>query len=227
MVYAKRPFKGPEQVFRYLARYTISDSRIVAFDGERVSLRHRKPAGPGRKKPRYGTMTVTADEFIRRFLLHVLPGRMHRIRYFGILANDRRATTLEGARKALGTVGCTIPGETADEPEGDHDQGTAPVACPHCGGVLRRIRDLPRRKEPLTARGPPRGITTPRRGAMNQPLASKQGSAGPIPAHRPTRPRRWPADTFGLQPAKAPKVRRPNRPPHRPTSRKPAKTLRS
>ena len=167
VVYAKRPFKGPEQVFRYLARYThriaISDSRIVAFDGERVSLRHRKPAGPGRKKPRYGTMTVTADEFIRRFLLHVLPGRMHRIRYFGILANDRRATTLEGARKALGTVGCTIPGETADEPEGDHDQGTAPVACPHCGGVLRRIRDLPRRKEPLTARGPPR--TSPPRGA--------------------------------------------------------------
>ena len=78
VVYAKRPFRGPEQVFRYLARYThriaISDRRIVAFDSENVTFRHRKPAEPGQKKPRYGTMTVSADEFIRRFLLHVLPG---------------------------------------------------------------------------------------------------------------------------------------------------------
>ena len=59
-------------MFRYLARYTrriaISDSRITAFDGETVSFRHRKPAEPGQRKPRYGTMTVPADEFIRRFL---------------------------------------------------------------------------------------------------------------------------------------------------------------
>ena len=63
-----RPFLGPEQVFRYLARYThriaIPDSRIVSFDGENVSFRHRKPAEPGQKKPRYGIMAVSADEFI-------------------------------------------------------------------------------------------------------------------------------------------------------------------
>ena len=127
VVYAKRPFRGPEQVFRYLARYThriaISDRRIVAFDGENVTFRHRKPVGLGQKKPRYGTMTVSADEFIRRFLLHVLPDGMHRIRYFGILANGCRATTLECAREALGTVGCAVPGETADGLEGDHEQG--------------------------------------------------------------------------------------------------------
>ena len=167
VVYAKRPFRGPEQVFRYLARYThriaISDRRIVAFDGENVTFRHRKPAEPGQKKPRYGTMTVSADEFIRRFLLHVLPEGMHRIRYFGILANGCRATTLDRAREALGTVGCAVPGETADGLEGDHEQdrdrgaeiATAPVACPHCGGVLRLVREIPRRKEPLSARGPP------------------------------------------------------------------------
>ena len=58
-------------------------------------------------------MTVSADEFIRRFLLHVLPEGMHRIRYFGILANGCRAATLDCAREALGTVGCAVPGETA------------------------------------------------------------------------------------------------------------------
>ena len=88
---------------------------------------------------------------------------MHRIRYFGILANGCRATTLECAREAQGTVGCTVPGETADGLEGDHEQdrdrgaeiATAPVACPHCGGVLRLVREIPRRKQPLSARGPP------------------------------------------------------------------------
>ena len=167
VVYAKRPFKGPEQVFSYLARYThriaISDSRITAFDGERVSFRHRKPKTPGQRKPRYGTITVSAEEFIRRFLLHVLPDGMHRIRYFGILANGCRARTLERAREALGSVGCAISGKTAEGLEAGHDRDrerepevtTAPVACPHCGGVLRLIREIPRRQEPLSTRGPP------------------------------------------------------------------------
>ena len=167
VVYAKRPFRGPEQVFRYLARYThriaISDSRITAFDGEKVSFRHRKPAEPGQKKPRYGTITVSADEFIRRFLLHVLPDRLHRIRYFGILANGCRARTLESAREALGTLGCAVPGETAEGLEGDRDRGrdrqpeltTAPVACSYCGGVLRHVREILRRRESHSTRGPP------------------------------------------------------------------------
>lgn len=165
VVYAKRPFRGPEQVFAYLARYThriaISDSRITAFDGENVSFRHRKPTEPGQKKPRYGTMTVSADEFIRRFLLHVLPDGMHRIRYFGILANGSRAATLESARQALGSIGC--PGERVDDhaPEDERERGetaepgTAPVTCPDCGAALRPVRDIPRQRPASESRAPP------------------------------------------------------------------------
>ncbi len=165
VVYAKRPFRGPAQVFRYLARYThriaISDSRITAFDGETVSFRHRKPGRPGQRKPRYGTATVAVDEFIRRFLLHVLPGGMHRIRHFGILANGCRAGTLETARQALGAIGC--PDQRVDEhaPEGEPERdqiaepGAAPVTCPDCGAALRPVRDIPRQRPAHASRAPP------------------------------------------------------------------------
>ncbi len=108
VIYAKRRFRGPDQVFRYLSRYThriaVSDGQIIAFDGERVYFRHRKPRRPGERKPLYGTATVSVDEFILHSLLHVLPERLHRIHHFGILANSRCATTLESAREALGPV---------------------------------------------------------------------------------------------------------------------------
>ena len=164
VVYAKRPFRGPEQVFRYLSRYThriaISDSRIAAFDGRTVSFRYRKPRKPGQRKPRYGTATVAVDEFIRRFLLHVLPERLHRIRHFGILANGCRATTLESAREALGAVGCTVADqgvvEDPDEEEDRDDVTAAPVSCPHCGAVLRHVNEIPRRQTSHPTRGPPR-----------------------------------------------------------------------
>ena len=166
VVYAKRPFRGPGQVFRYLARYThriaISDSRITAFDGENVSFRYRKPAEPGQRKPRYGTMTVSADEFIRRFLLHVLPDGMHRIRHFGILANGCRARTLESAREALGSIGCPDDGCVDDDaPEGEREGDeipqpeAAPVACPHCGAAMRLVRDISRRRPAHASRAPP------------------------------------------------------------------------
>ena len=166
VVYAKRPFRGPGQVFRYLARYThriaISDSRIVAFDGETVSLRHRKPRQTGQKKPRYGIMTVGVDEFIRRFLLHVLPDGMHRIRHFGILANGCRASTLESAREALGSIGCPDDERVddhapEDQPERDEtaEPGAAPVTCPDCGAALRPVRDIPRQRPAHASRAPP------------------------------------------------------------------------
>ena len=165
VVYAKRPFRGPEQVFRYLARYThriaISDSRITAFDGETVSFRHRKPKQTGQKKPRYGTMTVGADEFIRRFLLHVLPDGMHRIRHFGILANGCRAGTLERARQDFGAIGCPDARVDDHAPEGERERdeiaepGAAPVTCPDCGAALRPVRDIPRQRPAQASRAPP------------------------------------------------------------------------
>ncbi len=90
-VYAKPPFAGPVHLLKYLSRYThrvaIANSRIVKFDGTRVSFRYRKPTIAGQTTPRYAVMTLSATEFMKRYLMHVLPPKFHRIRHFGILAN--------------------------------------------------------------------------------------------------------------------------------------------
>ena len=125
------------------------------------SFRYRKPAEPGQRKPRYGTMTVSVDEFIRRFLLHVLPDGMHRIRHFGILANGCRARTLEREREALGPIGC--PDECVDDhaPEGEGERNEiaepepAPVTCPYCGAALRLVRKIPHQRPAHASRAPP------------------------------------------------------------------------
>src|SRR5205807_358387 len=88
-VYAKPPFAGPEAVLAYLARYThrvaISNSRLLALDERGVTFRYKDYRHNG--QPRYRTMTLAPDEFIRRFLLHVLPKGFHRIRHYGLLAS--------------------------------------------------------------------------------------------------------------------------------------------
>ena len=105
VVYAKPPFGGAEHVLNYLARYThrvaISNHRLVAFENDRVSFRWRDYAHGGKKK----IMTVSADEFLRRFLLHVLPKGLVRIRHFGLFANRRRSAALQRCRELLGAVG--------------------------------------------------------------------------------------------------------------------------
>ena len=152
VVYAKPPFRGPQQVFRYLSRYThriaIANSRILAFDGGSVTFRCRKPGNSD--KPRYGTVTVSADEFIRRFLLHVVPDGMHRIRYFGILANGCRAKNLDIARK-------TMDAPAADGREERHDTlpGIAAVPCPHCGATMFIVGILTAARSRHASRGPP------------------------------------------------------------------------
>jgi hypothetical protein len=110
VVYAKPPFGGAEHVLNYLARYThrvaISNHRLVAFENDRVSFRWRDYAHGGKKK----VMTVSAHEFLRRFLLHVLPGGLVRIRHFGLFANRRRNTSLQRCRALLGmAVGVDPP----------------------------------------------------------------------------------------------------------------------
>lgn len=102
VVYAKAPFGGPEQVLEYLSAYThriaISNSRILNFDGDRVTFRWRDYADGNQMK----TSTVGAIEFLRRFLMHVLPDRFVRIRYFGLLGNRNRMRRIEHARRLLG-----------------------------------------------------------------------------------------------------------------------------
>lgn len=102
VVYAKPPFSGPEQVLEYVSRYThriaISNSRLLSFADDRVSFSWRDYADGNKKK----VLTLNAVEFLRRFLLHVLPDRFVRIRYFGFMANGRRSRNIELARALLG-----------------------------------------------------------------------------------------------------------------------------
>jgi hypothetical protein len=131
VVYAKTPFGGAEHVLNYLARYThrvaISNHRLVAFENDRVSFRWRDYAHGGKK-----IMTVSAHEFLRRFLLHVLPGRLVRIRHFGLFANRRRSAALERCRALLGMTACVDPPEPPSLP------------CPVCSGIMLVVERLTR-----------------------------------------------------------------------------------
>lgn len=114
VVYAKRPFAGPQAVLAYLSRYThrvaISNSRLIAMDERGVTFRWKDyrvkdSANAGANgKTRHNTMTLAPGEFMRRFLLHVLPGRFHRIRHYGLLANGNRQANLALARELLQVV---------------------------------------------------------------------------------------------------------------------------
>ena len=117
MVFAKRPFAGPAQVLDYVGRYThrvaISNNRLVSIDDGKVRFRWKDYRDANRQK----TMTLPADEFIRRFLIHVLPDGFHRIRYFGFLGNCHRKQKLARCRELLGMTpagsGADPPGDTA------------------------------------------------------------------------------------------------------------------
>jgi predicted Zn-ribbon and HTH transcriptional regulator len=134
VVYAKPAFGGPTHVLRYLGRYThrvaISNHRLLAFDGERVTFRWRDYAHGNSQRE----MTVTSEEFIRRFLLHVLPRGFVRIRSFGFLANCHRKALLTECRRLLATPE-PIPDQAAIR------DGTT-WSCPVCHGTMRVIERL-------------------------------------------------------------------------------------
>jgi Putative transposase/Transposase zinc-binding domain len=113
IVYAKPAFGGPEQVLRYLGRYThrvaISNHRLVSFDGNNVTFRWKDYARGNKQR----LMTVSAAEFIRRFLVHVLPKGFVRIRHFGFMANSQRSASMELCGKVLGTTPVLRSAETA------------------------------------------------------------------------------------------------------------------
>ena len=149
IVYAKRPFAGPKQVLRYLSRYThrvaISNRRLIAADENGVTFRYKnyRIDGPSR----YKTMTLATDEFIRRFLIHVLPKGFHRIRHYGLLAKSKCAANIARARELL-----AVPAP-AKEPEPSAGSSTLeppllPRPCPCCGGRMIIIETFARGCQP-------------------------------------------------------------------------------
>jgi hypothetical protein len=139
VVYAKRPFAGPAAVLAYLSRYThrvaISNSRLLAFDARGVTFRWKDYRASG--KTRYKAMTLGANEFIRRFLLHVLPSGFHRIRHYGLLANGGRREQLAQARQLLHVVAAATE---AQANEAVPVASRAPTfVCPHCGAAMRVV----------------------------------------------------------------------------------------
>ena len=138
VVYAKRPFAGPEAVLAYLSRYThrvaISNSRLLALDERGVTFRWKNyRARDGAKGGEWiKTMTLSADEFIRRFLLHVLPDGFHRIRHYGLFASGTRTANIARIRSLLATAS---PPTQADPKPARSAEPSMP-ACPCCGGRL-------------------------------------------------------------------------------------------
>jgi putative transposase/transposase-like zinc-binding protein len=150
VVYTKNPFAGPQQVLRYLSRYThrvaISNRRLVSVDDNGVAFRWKdyRIDGPDRWK----TMTLSAHEFIRRFLIHVLPKGFHRIRHYGLFAKSNRAANIARARELLGATPSLVEPEehkvaAPDEPR------VLPCPCPRCGGRMIVIEVFARGWEPM------------------------------------------------------------------------------
>lgn len=147
VVYAKKPFDGPEHVLRYLSRYThriaIANSRLLRADEKTVSFKWKDYRQEG--KQRYQSMTLQTGEFIRRFLMHVLPAGFHRIRHYGMLSNKKRATQLPLAREYLLV-------EPSLEDNSEATETKAVFVCRDCGEAMIVIRILARQYEP---RAPP------------------------------------------------------------------------
>ncbi|QEH81569.1 IS91 family transposase [Sphingomonas sp. C8-2] len=154
VVYAKPPFAGPEAVLAYLSRYThrvaISNRRLLAFDESGVTFRYKDYRRDEADRQR--VMTLSIDEFIRRFLLHVLPRGFHRIRHYGLLAGSSRKASLATARTLLDV---SSPPEQVSSDDTDN---TRPP-CPCCGGHMMVIETFERWQQP---RGPPAATTRSR-----------------------------------------------------------------
>lgn len=159
VVYAKEPFAGPKAVLNYLSRYThriaISNSRLLRADANGVTFRVKNYRVDGPR--RYTTMTLAPGEFIRRFLIHVLPQGQHRIRHYGFLGNGRRAANVATIRELLRAEVSDqdkSPRSTADS--ADDQPRTLALPCPHCGGHLIIIESFPRGSQPRAPPAPSR-----------------------------------------------------------------------
>ena len=157
VVYAKAPFAGPEAVLAYLSRYThrvaISNRRLIAFDEGGVTFRYKDYRRHG--TDRQQVMKLAIDEFIRRFLLHVLPRGVHRIRHYGLLASSARKVSLARARDLL-----NVAAPPDDDTPGEPNDYRPP--CPCCGGRMIVIETFERWRQP---RGPPHATAANRENA--------------------------------------------------------------
>jgi len=163
-VYAKPPFSGPEAVLTYLARYThrvaISNSRLLSLDERGVTFRYKDYRRNG--QARFRTMTLAPDEFIRRFLLHVLPKGFHRIRHYGLLASATCKTNIARARELI-----AVPVPVIDPPAEHDDADLATSAatdhrppCPCCGGRMIIVETFERCGAPRGPPSPDTGVRT-------------------------------------------------------------------
>jgi hypothetical protein len=153
VVYAKRPFAGPEAVLAYLARYThrvaIANSRLITADETGVTFRWKDYRCDGRA--RYKTMTLAPPEFIRRFLLHVLPKGFHRIRHSGLFASGRRRQAIAKLRALLDVrqpEAASADGAAGAATEDDAAASTTAYRCPCCGGPMIVIETFERGRAP-------------------------------------------------------------------------------
>ena len=153
-VYAKRPFAGPKSVLAYLSRYThrvaISNRRLISADDRSVTFKVKdyRIDGPGR----YKTMTLDPHEFIRRFLLHVLPKGFHRIRHYGLLASGVKAANIARMRELLDVAPPPAPDETNSAETAD----ILPTPCPCCGGRMHIIEQFDAGRQPRYQASPSR-----------------------------------------------------------------------
>ena len=155
VVYAKPPFGGPEAVLAYLSRYThrvaISNSRLIAFDGNAVTFKWKDYRAKGRDRQKI--MTLATGEFIRRFLIHVLPTGFHRIRHYGLFASATRENNIARARELLAVP---IPNDQTTDNDAAAPQNHP---CPCCGGPMTIIETFARGSTPhYRPTTPPRPI---------------------------------------------------------------------
>jgi hypothetical protein len=156
VLYCKRPFGGPKEVLRYLARYThrvaISNRRLIACNEKGVTFKWKDYRLEGRE--RYQVMTLATHEFIRRFLMHVLPAGFHRIRYYGLLASGKRADNIARARELLTLSILPVDAIKAANTNADQPQ-TPEHRCPCCGGRMIIIERFERGSTPRYQPSPP------------------------------------------------------------------------
>jgi hypothetical protein len=151
VVYSKRPFGGPQAVLAYLSRYThrvaISNSRLIACDEAGVTFKWKDYRASGHERAK--VMTLTSGEFIRRFLIHVLPSGFHRIRHYGLFASSKRAENIARARQLLAVPKPQSESAAAGTADGNEPQ-TRSHPCPCCGGRMIIIEIFERGSTPRT-----------------------------------------------------------------------------